>query len=71
MGYPRAPFLNLDPLFFLIYINEFPKSSLLFKFTLFGDDSTATCSFLDSKKHIIQNKLNEELGEVHQWVKFN
>ena len=37
----------LDPILFLLFINDLPNSSSLFKFILFADDSTQSTSFAE------------------------
>ena len=61
----------IGPLLILIYINDFTVSNSFFKYNLFADDSTITCSVHDFNEHIVQNKLNEELGKVRHWLKPN
>ena len=37
----------LDPILFLLFVNDLPNSSSLFKFILFADDSTLSTSFAE------------------------
>ena len=41
------------PLLFIIFINDFPMSSDLFKFVLLADESTLTCSFNETDREQI------------------
>ena len=59
---------TLGPLFFLLYINDMINSAELF-FSLFADDSTATCS--DSTLKDTLEKLTKEFAKVIEWLKAN
>ena len=61
----------LGPLLFLIFINDFPKSKSFFKFTLFADDSTLTCSFPDHDPIFIHETLNLQLIQIDKWLRSN
>jgi hypothetical protein len=55
--------------FYYIYINDLPNSLKTSKPTLFADDTNLTCEGQNSCE--IENKLNEELRNVHQWLTAN
>jgi hypothetical protein len=66
-GVPQGS--NLGPILFLLYINDLPNSLKTSKPTLFADDTNLTCEGQNSSE--IENKLNEELRNLHQWLTAN
>ena len=55
----------------MILINDFPNSSDFFRFTLFADDSTLTCSFKNKTQSEISLILETELLKVNNWLNSN
>lgn len=58
---------NIGP--FLLCINYLPNSFKMSKSTLIANDTNLACKEQNSSK--IEMKLNEELENVHQWLKVN
>ena len=58
----------LDPLLFLIYINNLPSACSL-RIRLFADDANLT--FFGKSTALLEQKMNEELLKVNDWMKAN
>ena len=61
----------MGPLLFLVFINDFPQSNPFFKFSLFADDSTISCKFLNNNLSIIKRELSNQLIPVSDWLQDN
>ena len=61
----------LGPLLFLVYINNFPNSSKIFKFLMYADDTTLYCCLEDIKSNNKEQILNDELQRVYSWLDAN
>ena len=66
---PQGSIVN--PLFFLLFINNFLTQSSFFKFNLFDDDRTLSCCFDKLDEKYIMDKGNLELLKVIQWLNGN
>ena len=56
----------LEPLLFLIYINDIHKLSEILKFHLFADDTSNFYSHKDQRN--VETTLNSELIKVSEWL---
>ena len=63
-GVPQGSVLG--PILFLIFINDMPLSSRLFRYTLFADDTCLFMSHEDPKT--LEDLVNSELENIDQWL---
>ena len=58
----------LDPLLFLIYINDLSNASNIFDMLMYDDDTTFFCNMTDT---IAVDVINEELSKTYEWLGVN
>ena len=56
----------LDPLLFLLYLNDFHNSSKILEFHLFADDANLYCT--NNNLQELEVKVNKELIHVQNWL---
>ena len=61
----------LGTFLFLLFINDLPISSSLFKFIIFADDITLSTSFAKENALEFTWTLNNELNNVNNWLTSN
>lgn len=59
----------LDPILFLIYINNISNSSDCVHFTMYTDDTSSIVT--NSVLQVLHTKLSRELDNVSDWIKVN
>ena len=65
----------LGPLLFIIYINDFPKASSIFKSVIHACDATLIANLFDFKHHnyhtFNNNMISMELQKFSHWLRSN
>ena len=65
--------LRTTTIFNIIYINDFPLSSNLFKFIMYADHTTLYSQFDNAgiANHDMELEINNELPNINDWLKIN
>ena len=66
-GIPQGSIL--EPVLFLLHINDICNVSNIFNFTLFADDTTILSTNKDTK--LIYKQANNELDKLQNWLSLN